>query len=69
MLIEAEIWPFQVAHQGYLDLMTDHPSLGRLGDRNFEHCASPCELPFTYVKEEAIRDRSLFMAGEASKNI
>ena len=29
-LIEAEIWQFQVAHQGYLHLRTDRPSLNQI---------------------------------------
>ncbi len=42
-IIEAEIWTFGVAHQGYLTLGGDRPllkpgSLRRPGNRNFQHC-------------------------------
>ncbi len=41
-LIEAEIWTFEVARQGYLPYEVGRPvlktgSLGRPGDRNFQH--------------------------------
>ncbi len=56
-LVEAEIWTFEVAQQGYLPLGVDRPvlntgTLGRPGDRNFQHWVAPwLKIPLLFLLE------------------